>query len=475
MNKKQKIIAIFISYNAEKTLKKFWKGFPRQYFDECILVDDASKDKTLEISKKIKGLKVYQNPVNLGHGGNLKRAINIALNHNADIIVDIHPDNEYKPSAIPVALEKIQKDKMEFVLGNRFKTIQEPIKNGMYFWKVLPILALNYLDRLILGIKIHDLHQGFRVYTRKFLERVDFETNSNNYLFSFELIVQAVLANIKIDEVPVETNYQGEKRGASLLNSIVYAIGTFKILIYYVLNKLGIKSMFSSKTPEFPRRRVTKNNLNLDAILVHCYWFDKSSKNLLDIHSNLQLLAINSLLKKININKIVILGGKIDPHKESIGTIMKKELLKLNNKLTKKILVIPNSITTRQEVKMFQKLVIKNHWNNIAFLSFNIHLPRVKRAYKRIFNNKSNRTYFFSTEEILNQSNYRNKLAKYTSSHDSKPLKINEILINIIDRIPFIGGYLIDTLIKIFPWKGVFLSKFSSVIRIRGKNSKEAI
>lgn len=239
---KPKIIAIFIAYKAEKTVKNFWENLPKEYFDEAILVDDTSKDKTFEIAKKLPGLIAYQNPINLGYGGNLKKAIGIALKHGADIIIDIHPDDEYKPSAIPLALNKIEKEDYELILGNRFLDIKKTVKAGMFIWKVIPLLTLNYIDKLILGLKISDLHQGFRVYTKKFLEKVNYLQNSNNYLFSFELITQARFKNIKIGEVPVEVSYKGKKRGASLKNSFKYTLGTFKILGLYLLAKLGFKT-----------------------------------------------------------------------------------------------------------------------------------------------------------------------------------------------------------------------------------------
>lgn len=258
MTKKPKIIAIFIAYKAEKTLKKFWEEFPKHYFDECILVDDASGDKTFEIAKTLRGLKAYQNPVNLGYGGNLKRTVAIALNHGADIIVDIHPDGEYKPSAIPEALRKIQKEGYEFVMGNRFASVDQPLKSGMYAWKVLPLLALSYIDRLVLGVKITDFHQGFRVYTKKLFEKVNFEENSNNYLFSFELIAQSALTKIKIGEVPVETSYTGEKRGASLKNSVKYSFDTFKVLLLYLLAKMGFKTKIFKKSKGNLKSRISK-------------------------------------------------------------------------------------------------------------------------------------------------------------------------------------------------------------------------
>lgn len=258
MIKRPKVVAIFIAYNAEKTLMKFWQEFPQQYFDKCILVDDNSKDKTFAIALKLKGLKAYQNPVNLGYGGNLKKALAIALDNGADIIVDIHPDGEYKPSAIPLAINKIKNEKCLFVMGNRFTSIDKPLKSGMHVWKVLPLLALSLIDKFVLGLKIADFHQGFRVYTRNLLKKIKFEENSNNYLFSFEIIAQSVFAGIKIGEVPVETNYVGKKRGASLKNSVKYSLDTFKVLALYILAKIGIKTKIFKRPNEDFRTRVIK-------------------------------------------------------------------------------------------------------------------------------------------------------------------------------------------------------------------------
>ncbi len=240
MKRKSKIITIFIAYNAAKTLENFYKNFPKHLSDEILLVDDCSKDRTYKLAKKL-GIQSYKNPRNLGYGGNMKRAFEIALGRGADIIIDIHPDGEYNPSAIPEALKLIQKG-TEFVVGNRFTKLLEPIESGMHIWKLIPLRLLNSIDSLILGVRINDFHQGFRVYTKKMLEKINYKINSNNYLFSFEIIAQSVYSNVKISQVPVKTNYSGKKRGASLKNSIKYSLGTFQVLLFFVLAKLGFKT-----------------------------------------------------------------------------------------------------------------------------------------------------------------------------------------------------------------------------------------
>jgi len=244
--KKQKVIAIFIAYNASKTLREFYRDFPKHLVDDIILVDDCSKDNTYELAKQL-GITSYLNPVNLGYGGNLKRAIALALERGADIIIDIHPDGEYKPSAILPAVAKVRQG-AAMVLGRRFTHISDLTKHGMRAWKVPPLVLMSAIHQLVLGTRIKDLHQGFRVYTRKLLERVPFENGSDNYLFSFELITQALFRKLPIAEVPVETSYTGEKRGASLKSSIKYSLGTFKVLFLFLLAKLGLPVTLFQRT-----------------------------------------------------------------------------------------------------------------------------------------------------------------------------------------------------------------------------------
>ena len=241
MNKNNKVILILLAYNAEETLERFYKSLPRKLIDEIILVDDASKDKTFKIAQKL-GINSYRNAKNLGYGGNLKRALGLALSRGGEIIIDIHPDGEYSPDSIPDALEKI-KQGAKLVLGNRFHDLDYIFKkSGMYFWKIVFIRTLNIIDKLILGVNLNDFHQGFRVYTKSLLEKINFEENSNNYLFSFELIAQAIFNKAKIAEVPVKTKYAGKKRGASFKSSIIYSLNTFRVLTLFILARKKLKN-----------------------------------------------------------------------------------------------------------------------------------------------------------------------------------------------------------------------------------------
>jgi glycosyltransferase involved in cell wall biosynthesis len=234
-----KVTAVFIAYNAAKTLENFYLNFPKNLVNEIILVDDASKDGTFELSKKL-GIISYKNPVNLGYGGNMKRALSLALDRGADIIIDIHPDGEYDPSAIPSGIRAVGEGS-ELVLGNRFYDVRKLLNSGMYIWKLIPIIFLNKLNRIFFGQKIDDFHQGFRIYTRSLLNQLDLSGTSNGYIFSFEIIALAIFHRHKISQVNVDTHYTGSKRGASLKHSIVYSLSIFKVLFLYAFSKLFYK------------------------------------------------------------------------------------------------------------------------------------------------------------------------------------------------------------------------------------------
>lgn len=224
-----KVVAILPGYKCEKTLKKFVEEIPKKYFDEIIFIDDHSPDKGFEIAKKIRGIKAYQTSKNLGYGGNLKMCLGTALECGADVIVELHPDGEYRFDGIGPALKEI-KNEAKMVLGNRFTNERNALESGMYWWKYPVVWLINRFDNWSLGTEIPDLHQGFRVYTRDLLEKVDFRNNSNNYIFSFQIITQAARAGLKIASVPVSTNYGGEKRGASFRSSLIYTLETFGVL-----------------------------------------------------------------------------------------------------------------------------------------------------------------------------------------------------------------------------------------------------
>jgi glycosyltransferase involved in cell wall biosynthesis len=97
MIKNKKIVVVLPAYNAEKTLEKTYSEIPFDVVDEVVLVDDASKDNTIEEGKRLGIKHIIRHEKNRGYGGNQKTCYDKALSIGADIIIMLHPDYQYTP------------------------------------------------------------------------------------------------------------------------------------------------------------------------------------------------------------------------------------------------------------------------------------------------------------------------------------------------------------------------------------------
>lgn len=232
---KQKVVVVMPAYNAAKTLIESYRKIPKHYVDEVILVDDCSSDDTYKAAKKLP-IKVFRNDLNLGYGGNLKMCLSKALEAGADIIIEYHPDDQYDPSALSKFVEKANEG-YDFALGSRFIFPKTALQNKMPVVKFIANRAMSFIDELVLGLELSEFHSGFRMYTRKLLESIPWRQNSDDYLFSFDIIVQAVFWNFKVAEVPISCRYHPAMHTANLRRSAIYALGTFKRLADYAMAK----------------------------------------------------------------------------------------------------------------------------------------------------------------------------------------------------------------------------------------------
>lgn len=240
MTRSPRVVAILPAYNAESSVRTFVLSIPKQLISDIIVVDDCSSDATYAIARKIPGIRVYKTDHNVGYGGNVTFGIRTALAMGADIIIELHPDGEYRCDGIEGALAAV-KQGAGLVLGNRFAF--DPIAHGMSRIKYAVTRVVSFIDNLVLGTRIPDLHQGFRVYTRGLFEAVDIARFHNGFIFSFEIIAAAVLAHIPIAVVPVHVAYTGKKRGALWHFSISYTWETFGVLWQVLLARAGISTI----------------------------------------------------------------------------------------------------------------------------------------------------------------------------------------------------------------------------------------
>jgi glycosyltransferase involved in cell wall biosynthesis len=235
-----RIIAVMPAYNAELTLASTLADMPAGCVDEVILVDDGSKDRTVELARDM-GLTVIVHPENRGYGGNQKTCYREALQRGADIVVMIHPDYQYDSRVIPHAVGFIENGICDVVLGNRIRSRQEAMAGGMPVYKYISNRFLTSFENFALGQNLGDFHSGFRVYSKSVLERIPFEKNSDDFVFDTQFLVQAVRFGFRLGDIPVPVRYFDEASSINFRRSLKYGLSTLGVVGQYWLDRLGIR------------------------------------------------------------------------------------------------------------------------------------------------------------------------------------------------------------------------------------------
>jgi 2-polyprenyl-3-methyl-5-hydroxy-6-metoxy-1,4-benzoquinol methylase len=234
---KKKVVVVLPAYNAEKTLAITLNDISRDVVDEVLLVDDASKDNTAELGRQL-GINVVRHEQNKGYGGNQKTCYREALKMGADVVVMVHPDYQYDPTAISQLIEPILKERADAVFGSRMMK-GGALEGGMPIWKYNANILLTAVENVVLGIYLTEYHSGFRAYSRKYLTHVNFEANSDGFVFDTQIIVQGVLKFMRFEEIPIRTRYFDEASSISVWPSILYGLNILGTLIKFFLYKLG--------------------------------------------------------------------------------------------------------------------------------------------------------------------------------------------------------------------------------------------
>jgi len=235
---RKKLVIVLPAYNAALTLQKTYSEIPFDIVDEVILVDDASKDRTIEVAKEIGIRYIIRHEKNKGYGGNQKTCYAKALEHGADIVVMVHPDYQYDPTIIPELIDPIIKGEADAVFGSRMMK-GGALEGGMPPWKHNANILLTAFENVMLGAYLTEYHSGFRAYSRRLLETVRLDANSDNFIFDTEIIVQALANRFKIEEVPIRTRYFEEASSIKLWPSIVYGLSIIRVMLSYWLHSRG--------------------------------------------------------------------------------------------------------------------------------------------------------------------------------------------------------------------------------------------
>ena len=238
--KTPKIVVMILTYNCAHLLKTAYQKIPKDLVDVVFVTDDGSTDNVIEVAQSL-GIEIIKHETNRGYGGNVKSGLKHALDLEADYVFEVHGDGaQFDPQALKEAIPFIE-DGAHLILGSRFRQAGQARGNGMPLVRWLANRFLSYIDKRVLKLPLTEFHTGFRIYSRTLLETVSYDQNSDDYLFSFQIIAQAAYHDMQVSEVPVEADYISEHTSHALLGAALYAVRTFGVLTSYILARKGVR------------------------------------------------------------------------------------------------------------------------------------------------------------------------------------------------------------------------------------------
>jgi len=235
-----KLIVCMPAYNAEQTLIQTYNEImAQQIVDMVIVVDDASKDKTAAIAADLPNTIVHVHPKNLGYGANQKTCYRLAIEHGADIIIMVHPDYQYTPMLIPAMASLIGNGLYNCVLGSRVLG-GYALKGGMPWWRYVSNRFLTLAENILTGAKLSEYHTGYRAFSRKVLESLNLDENSDDFVFDNQMLLQILWLDYKIAEVSCPTKYFTQASSINFRRSVKYGFGCLITALSFRLAKMNL-------------------------------------------------------------------------------------------------------------------------------------------------------------------------------------------------------------------------------------------
>lgn len=239
MYRDKKIVVVLPAYNAALTLEKTYGEIPMNIVDEVILCDDASKDNTVDVGKRIGIKHIISHEKNKGYGGNQKTLYNKALELGADIVIMLHPDYQYTPKLIPSMVNIIGEDLYDCVLGSRILG-RGALAGGMPMYKYIANRLLTFTQNILVEHKLSEYHTGYRAFSKKLLQGINYNANDDDFVFDNEMLSQIIYAGFDIAEVTCPTKYFEEASSINFTRSTKYGLGVLRVSIIHRLCKWGL-------------------------------------------------------------------------------------------------------------------------------------------------------------------------------------------------------------------------------------------
>src|SRR5262245_8285986 len=236
----QKVVVVMPAYNAGDTLQKTWNEVIQQELvDLVIVVDDASRDRTLAVARTLPKVVAHGHAANRGYGANQKTCYRLALDHGADIVVMVHPDSQYTPKLIPAMAGLVASGLYGCVLGSRILG-GGALVGGMPLWRYVANRGLTFASNLLMGTKLSEFHTGYRAFSRRLLERLPLEANSDDFVFDHQILAEVAWLGLPIGEVSCPTSYAPESSSITFARSVRYGFGCLITALQFRLARMGV-------------------------------------------------------------------------------------------------------------------------------------------------------------------------------------------------------------------------------------------
>ena len=236
----KKVVVVMPAYHAEKTLLMTYNDIPFDIVDDVVLVDDASKDSTVEVGRRLGIKNIVVHEKNKGYGGNQKTCYREALRLGADIVVMVHPDYQYAPRLIGAMASMIASGEYDAILASRMIG-SGALKGGMPMYKYISNRFLTLADNLLLKEKLSEYHTGYRAFSREVLEKLPLIENSDDFVFDNQMLAQVVYFGFRIGEISCPTKYFTEASSINFRRSVVYGLGVLSTALHFKLQRLGLR------------------------------------------------------------------------------------------------------------------------------------------------------------------------------------------------------------------------------------------
>lgn len=245
----KKIVIVLPAYNAGQTLERTYKEIPFDIVDEVVLVDDQSRDNTVDVAHQIGINHVIRHEKNKGYGGNQKTCYDTALKLSGDIVIMLHPDYQYTPLLIQSMAYLIANEVYPVVLGSRILG-NGALKGGMPMIKYISNRGLTLIQNILVNQKLSEYHTGYRAFSKEVLLAINYHANSDDFVFDNQMLSQIIYKGFPIGEITCPTKYFKEASSINLSRSTVYALGVLKTSLSHLMNKMGLLKSERYKTPK---------------------------------------------------------------------------------------------------------------------------------------------------------------------------------------------------------------------------------